>query len=314
MVGQLSGGVGQIPGNSQAVAHDAEETLGAARTGVEVVHKTVNGMRVIKQTVSASASRVKQLGEHSGQIGMIIETIDDIVEQTNLLALNAAIEAARAGDHGKGFAVVADEVRKLAERSGKATKEIVSLIATVQHGTMEAVKAMEQGAAEVETGVSLAENAGTALSSILKAAEVTRNQVEQIAAAAKQMSSATSQVVKSIDDVARIVEQNTSATREMTGGAEQVNRAIEQIAAISEENSAAAEEVNASTEEMSAQMEQITAHCRNLEQMSRDLLATFAHFKLTKEGPAVGQEQGVAFRRRQDDWEKPEVRARSRTA
>jgi methyl-accepting chemotaxis protein len=100
------------------------------------------------------------LGEHSQQIGEIIQVIDDIAEQTNLLALNAAIEAARAGEHGKGFAVVADEVRKLAERSSKATKEIAELITNIQKLTAGAVKAMEEGTGEVEQGVSLAVDAG----------------------------------------------------------------------------------------------------------------------------------------------------------
>jgi methyl-accepting chemotaxis protein len=67
----------------------------------------------------------------TGQIGAIVQPIDEIAAQTNLLALNAATEAARAGEHGKGFAVVADEVRKLAERSSTATKEITELISGI---------------------------------------------------------------------------------------------------------------------------------------------------------------------------------------
>ncbi len=79
-----------------------------------------------------SAQRISALGESSKQIGEIILVIDEIADQTNLLALNAAIEAARAGDQGRGFAVVADEVRKLAERTQKATKEIRSMISSIQ--------------------------------------------------------------------------------------------------------------------------------------------------------------------------------------
>ncbi|MCL5257067.1 MAG: methyl-accepting chemotaxis protein, partial [Chloroflexi bacterium] len=195
------------------------------------------------------------------------------------------------------------QVRVLAERAGKATKEIATLIATVQSGTMEAVKAMEQGAGEVESGVGLAEDAGRALQSILTAVELTRNQVEQIAAAAQEMNAASGEVVKAMDEVARIVEQNTAATEEMAAGSDQVSRAIEQIAAISEENSAAAEEVSAGTEEMSAQVEEVVASSQELAQMAQQLQEVVARFRLS-EGQA-GRDSELVYRRRKDDWSQP---------
>jgi methyl-accepting chemotaxis protein len=279
--------IGQAMNDSEEMAPLNERVEAAVVAGAMAVDETASGMLRIKSSVEVTAARVTELGAKGEQIGAIVETIDDIAEQTNLLALNAAIEAARAGEQGKGFAVVADEVRKLAERSSRATKEIADLIAEVQAGTEQAVKAMQIGAREVESGADLASKSGAALDDIASAVESSNAAVARIVKAMEDMQQSSTGLVSASDAIAAIAQETNAAAESMTGSAEQVANAVESIAAISEENSASAEEVSAATEQMSAQAEEVVGSASTLADMAAQLEGLAGRFKLAASGSGV---------------------------
>jgi len=215
--------------NAQVTADTSRKAKDAAVKGGEVVSQTVEGMKRISDVVRKSSETVQALGKSSDHIGEIVSVIDDIADQTNLLALNAAIEAARAGELGRGFAVVADEVRKLAERTTKATKEIASMIKSIQTETSGAVAAMVEGTKEVENGITSADKAGAALKDIVRISQDLTSMVGQIAAASEEQSGASEQISKNVEAISAVTGETASGTQQIARAAEDLNRLTDEL-------------------------------------------------------------------------------------
>jgi methyl-accepting chemotaxis protein len=212
-VSTMSHTIQRMAENAEAATQASQKATQAAVKGGTSVAETIKGMQRIRAAVQTTAKKIKGLGERSLEIGAIIEVINEIATQTNLLALNAAIEAARAGEQGRGFAVVADEVRKLAERAGRATKDITSLIKGIQVETSEAVTVMEEGTHEVEEGTKLADQAGAALREIEQIVKQTSALVTDITRAAADQVKVSESVANSMDTISKLTQETTDGVR-----------------------------------------------------------------------------------------------------
>jgi methyl-accepting chemotaxis protein len=208
--------VHRVSEDSSGASDSAKNAVEIARRGGEIVNDALVNMRMIAESVNATARKIGDLGKSSDQIGKIVSVIDEIAAQTNLLALNAAIEAARAGEQGRGFAVVAGEVRRLAERTTKATKEIASMIDTVQAETRQAVSQMQAGTKQVEAGVATTSKAGSSLQEILAAAQHVGDMIANISTAATHQGNSASEINFNVEQIAKLTAESADDVQQST--------------------------------------------------------------------------------------------------
>lgn len=186
-----------------------EEVTATVRASVErtsetrdLVHEAKNCATISTGVVRGAVEAMTRIEGASGEIGRIIDVIDQIAFQTNLLALNAGVEAARAGDAGKGFAVVAQEVRELAQRSALAAKEIGGLI--------------ENSRNEVANGVKLVGETGNALVRIEGFVSEIDVKVEAITTASREQSVGLGEISTAVNSIDQMTQQNASMVEETT--------------------------------------------------------------------------------------------------
>ncbi|MBI6818818.1 methyl-accepting chemotaxis protein [Pseudomonas syringae] len=194
-VNQMTAAVDEVARNAAAASDAAKASDQSTRTGAARVTSTVDAIEKLSKTVQSTSVDVERLAVQSKDISKVLEVIRTIAEQTNLLALNAAIEAARAGEQGRGFAVVADEVRALAHRTQTSTQEIEKMIGDILTGTAQATKAMSESCDQAGGTLTIAHEAGAALTLIAKAINEINEMNLMIATASEQQA----QVARSVD-------------------------------------------------------------------------------------------------------------------
>ncbi len=185
---QITATVRSTADSAVKVAGASTEAMDRAKAGGEVAHDA----NVAMTAIAASSQEISQ----------ILGVMDEIAFQTNLLALNAGVEAARAGETGRGFAVVAQEVRALAQRSAEAARQIKGLIA--------------ESGRQVEAGVKLVDQTGSALTAIVVEVEQVRGLAAEIAASAREQSSGLQEVNTAINQMDRVTQQNAAMVEEST--------------------------------------------------------------------------------------------------
>lgn len=227
---------------SQTVASSSEESSASVNSVASAMEEMSASSSEIASQVSMTTTRSNDTAENAKRanetvdqldtlvqnIGVVVESIQDIAEQTNLLALNATIEAARAGEAGKGFAVVADEVKKLANETGQKTEEISSQIGAIQTATGASVEAMQRiisNISEIDVSVS------------------------GVSAAIEEQNATTSEISRSIAEASQGAQQVSQIIGDVLRGAQETGTSADNVLEASTEVSQLSEKLKMSVDE-----------------------------------------------------------------
>ncbi|MCE0557631.1 methyl-accepting chemotaxis protein [Motilimonas sp. E26] len=227
---EMSASASEVSVSASKAAELSGSAMQSASEGRNVVVNSVSSMSGLSKQIIDSSNIVSELQKNSDQIGTVLEVIRSIAEQTNLLALNAAIEAARAGEQGRGFAVVADEVRSLASRTQESTKEIQSIIQTLQQGSEKAFKAMQESCESAEDTVNLVQSAEQSLLSIVDFMSDINSAIEHISDAAGQQATVSDEISQNVNSVSEISGRTHSQAEETAHSAELLSELGQRLA------------------------------------------------------------------------------------
>ena len=261
----------EIERNTKESAELSHEVAREGERGVKAMELTHNGMEKVKDSMSALAVVIDELGQRSKEIGKILNVIDDVAVETNLLALNAAILAAQAGEHGKSFGVVADEIRELSERTAVSTNEITSIVSGIQGQIKRAVVSAEEGMSKVIEGEKLSTETIAILMVIMERFKTFQNMSLKIAEATKEQASGSKRVTQNLEAITHTIHQMARATQEQYQGSTQIVKSVEKMKnLVSHIKKATAEQAKGS-KVIASNTEDVMKFAKELDALSSDL-------------------------------------------
>ena len=214
-VEQMSQSIQEVAANASQAEKIADDTYSTVQQSSNDMEKTVDSILNLRTTVGETAKKMKRLGESSQKISQVVSFIEEIALKTNVLAINASVEAGRAGEQGHGFTIVAEQVGALAAQSAAATKEIASIVATIQRETQEVSQAMESGTSQVVESTRLVESTKQSLGLVLEKSQDINQLMRSISQKTVSQADTSQTVTNLMQQIAELSEQSSESSKEI---------------------------------------------------------------------------------------------------
>ena len=175
--------------------------------------------------MQATTEKIKSLGDRSLEIYEII----NLIHETNLLALNALMESSRGSQAGHSRTCSPSELRKLGDHSRTATRDIVTLLKSIQAESNEAVAVIDQGNRVAENGARMTEQANQAFGRDRRGAATDRRVRGSDLGGLAQPLQGTEHVAGAVQEMAANLRQDSTKGRQAVKIVEQMVRSSEQL-------------------------------------------------------------------------------------
>ncbi|MEZ6115830.1 MAG: methyl-accepting chemotaxis protein [Pirellulaceae bacterium] len=183
--------------------------------------------------IEASESKLRTLGDQSREIANIAHTIGEISSRTDMLALNVSIESVRTGESGRGFTVVAEEVRKLAEQAARASREVTSLVESIQMETSSSIKVLSTQRQELDEEQTLLERTNEIVRRMTDSSKSVAGILSDIGQSASNQVRLARDLITSVERISTSSKQERGraeavawATNSLSGFARQIGQAL----------------------------------------------------------------------------------------
>lgn len=213
----------QTARQATTIAQSSQASLQVARKGAQAVNEMISGLSQIRQHVGGVSQTIQSLSSHSQTIGTIVTTLSDLADQINHLALNAAIESTRIGKEDREIAQLSQLVRDLSTRAKTSTSQVRELLIEIRNATYVASQGAEAGRQGVESGASLAGQAGEVIQHLSTEVESGAQSNVQMAAAAHQQTIGMEQIGLAMTNIQQATSQALAGTRQVEQAAQDLH-------------------------------------------------------------------------------------------
>lgn len=235
-VEQLSAAIETINHKNQRVLKSltkSNQTSGKATESLSAVSDSIERLRTHSQSCE---KKLRGLNDPSQQITAILGTVTEITSRTQMLALNASIESIRAGEYGKEFAMVADEVRELAEQANDATREIGSLVESMQLVTRESIDAVSKQREDLQVQAQSVREVAETIADFDDNARSATGTLKDIEKASTKQFQLASDIVEAVEEISQLAKRHREnaenvcwTMRNLCDASPDVNDAIDRL-------------------------------------------------------------------------------------